>query len=121
MKTLASRVSLALLPALHAVSCEPSRLAVAWRIRVFSLFPLPFRVLQPLRHLLVVRGVARPALCSGIPSVVLDGHVDAAVDEELHRLVVPMPDELVQDARRLVGAPRGVDIGTGLEEKISHV
>jgi hypothetical protein len=41
-----------------------------------SLFPLPFRLLQPLRHLLVIRGVARPALCRPVPAVVPDGHVD---------------------------------------------
>lgn len=55
-----------------------------------SPFPLPFRILQPLSHLLVLRGVERPTLCSTVPTVVLDGHIDAALDEESHRLVVPM-------------------------------
>jgi hypothetical protein len=44
------------------------------------------------------------------PDMVPDGHIDTAVDEELHRLVVRMKDQLVQNARRLMGAPRGVSI-----------
>ena len=86
-----------------------------------SLLPLPFRLLQPLRHLLVLLAVARPTLCSAVPAVVLDGHVDAAVDEELHRLVVPVKDQMVQDARRLMGVPGGVDVGAVLEEEVRHV
>jgi hypothetical protein len=41
--------------------------------------------------------VERPALCRGVPTVILHGHVDAAVDEELHRFVILMPHKLVQD------------------------
>src|SRR5438876_1066098 len=66
--------------------------------------PLPFRLLQPLSHLLVIRGVQRPPLCRAVPAVVPDRHIDTAVDEELHGRVVRMKDKLVQDARRLMGA-----------------
>jgi len=38
-----------------------------------SLFPLPFRLLQPLGHLLVVVAMARPTGCVTVPTVVLDG------------------------------------------------
>ncbi len=58
---------------------------------------IPFRILQPPSHLLVLRAVARPTLCSTVPAVVLDGHVDAAVDQELHRLVAPVEDQVVHD------------------------
>src|SRR4029453_1697233 len=75
-----------------------------------SLRPLPFRILQPLSHLLVLLAVERPTLCSTVPAVVLDGHVDATVDEESHRLVVVLEHQMVQDARRLMGVPIGVDI-----------
>src|SRR5215470_11866068 len=71
--------------------------------RSSSQFPLPFRFTQPMSQLPVLSSVLRPPLCRAIPAMVLDGHVDAAVDEELHRLVVPMPDELVQDTCRLMG------------------
>src|SRR5262245_41424267 len=67
---------------------------------------LPLRVLEPLRHLLVALAAARPARWGAVPTVILDRHVDAAVDEELHPLVrVVQEDEVVQDARRLVRVP----------------
>src|SRR5688500_7503350 len=91
------------------------------RSRFGSLFPLAFRLLQPPRHLLVVRGVPRPTLCRAVPTIVLDGHIDAVVDEELHRLVVRMKDQFVQDARRLMGAPRGVDVGAVRQQEVRHV
>src|SRR2546425_13295103 len=87
-----------------------------------SLFPLPFRLLQPLGHLLVLCGVERPAPCRGVPTVVLDGHVDAAVDEESHRLVrVRQEHQAVQQARRLVRGPICVDVCAVLEEGVRHV
>jgi hypothetical protein len=54
--------------------------------RSSSLFPRPFRLLEPLGHLLVLRGHPRPTLCRSVPAIVPDGQVDPAVDEELHRL-----------------------------------
>src|SRR5947209_18349912 len=64
-----------------------------------SLLPLPFRLLQPLGHRLVLRGVTRPTLCGSVPTVVPDGHIDAAIDEESHRLVILVKtSQLVQDA-----------------------
>src|SRR5260370_32154400 len=83
--------------------------------------PLPLRLLQPLSHLLVIRGVQCPPLCRAVPAVVPDLHVDAAVDEELHGRVVRVKDELVQDARRLMGAPGGVDVCAVVEQEVSHV
>jgi len=56
--------------------------------------------LQPLGHLLVLRGHARPTNGIAVPAVVLHRHVDAAVDEESHRFVgVRQEDQIVQDAR----------------------
>ena len=86
-----------------------------------SQVPLPFRILQPLSHLLVLLAVERPTLCGTVPAVVLDGHVDATVDEESHRVVGAVEDQVVQDARRLMGVPGGVDIGAVLEEEVRHV
>src|SRR5256885_11691086 len=84
--------------------------------------PLPFRLLEPLGHLLVALAVARPTNCVTVPTVVLDGHVDAAVDEELHRLVrVRQEDQMVQDARRLVRVPIGADVCAVLEQEIRDV
>ena len=80
------------------------------------------RLFQPLSHLLVVRGVARPALRRRIPSVVLDGHVDATVDEELHRLVrIRQEDQMVQDARRLVRVPIGADVCAMVDQEVRDV
>lgn len=49
--------------------------------------------------------------------MVPDGHVNGPVDEELHRAVVPMADELLQDARRLMGTPDGVDVRAVLKQE----
>src|SRR5215510_9748764 len=85
------------------------------------LFPPPFRFRKPLGHLLIVGGVMRPALCSTVPTVVLDSHVNATVDEELHRLVVPVPDELVQNARRLMRTPGRIDVCAVLKQEVGHL
>src|SRR4030095_3356988 len=58
---------------------------------------------------------------STVPAVVLDGHVDATVDEEPHRVVVVLKDQMVEDARRLMGVPVGVDIGSVCGEEGRHV
>jgi hypothetical protein len=74
---------------------------------------------QPLRHFLVIRGVTRPTLGRTAPAVIGDSHVDATVNEELHFFIVLVkPHQLVQDARGLMGAPAGVDIGAVLEKKV---
>src|ERR1700724_2357501 len=70
---------------------------------------------QPLGHLFVICSVTRPALRSTIPTVVFDGHINAAVDEELHRLIVSVPDELVEDACRLMGTPGRVNVRSVLK------
>src|SRR5437773_6827136 len=84
--------------------------------------PAPAAVPHPpaTGHLLVLRSVARPTVCVTVPTV-LDGHIDAAVDEELHRLVAPVEDQMVQDARWLMGVPPGVEIRAVREEEVRHV
>src|SRR6185503_13506368 len=83
------------------------------------LVPSPFRLLEPLSHLLVVVADAGPTDGVPVPTVVPDSHVDAAVDEELHRLVrVRQEDEVVEDARRLVRVPIGVDVCAVLEQVV---
>src|SRR5947208_882653 len=77
----------------------------------------PFRIFKPLRHPLILRGVARPALGGGVPSIIVDRHVDPLVDQELHRLVVRMKHQFVEDARRLVGTPPRVDVGAVFQQK----
>ena len=89
--------------------------------RSSSRFSLPSRILQPLRHLLVLCGVTCPTLRSAAPAIVPDRHVDAAVDEELHGLVVFVKHQLMQDAGRLVRAPVRVDIGAVLEKKVGDL
>jgi hypothetical protein len=60
------------------------------------------------------------AHCASSPGNSRSGYIDAdaAVDEESHRVVVPLKDHLVQDARRLMGAPPGVDICAVIEEEV---
>src|SRR4029453_4504074 len=86
-----------------------------------SLRPLPLCILQPLSHLLVLLAVERPTLCRTVPPVVLDGHVDATVDEESHRVVVSVEDQVVQDARRLMGVPPRIDVRAVVEKEVRHV
>ena len=94
--------------------CRTSRHASSW-----SPFALPFRIRQPLRHLLVVGAVPCPTLRGAVPAVVLDGHVDAAIDQETHRLVVLSEHQLVQQTRRLVRAPVGIDVRAACEEEFA--
>ncbi len=77
--------------------------------------------LQPLRQLLVIRGVTRPALRGRIPTIVLDLRIDAAIDQELHRLVVPVPDEFVQNAGRLMRTPGRIDVRAVLKQEVGHL
>ena len=77
---------------------------------------------EPLGHRLIPQRVARPSRRGAVPAVIPDRQVDAAVDEELHRLVrVRQEDQMVQDARRLMRIPAGVDICAVFEEEIRHV
>src|SRR6516165_3410236 len=75
------------------------------------LLPTLLRLGQPLRHLLVFRCVIGPTLGRSAPAIIDDRHVDAAVDEELHRFVILVPHQLMQDAGGLVAAPARIDIG----------
>jgi hypothetical protein len=62
---------------------------------------------------LILRGTA--------PSIVLDCHVDTAVDEKLHRFVVLVEDQLVQNACRLVRAPSRIDVSAVLEKEVRNL
>ena len=62
-----------------------------------------------------------PILRGTAPPIVLNGHVDAAVDEKLHGFVILAEDQLVQDACWLVRAPSRIDIGAVLEQKVGYV
>ena len=85
----------------------------------YSPFPPPFRLFEPLGHPFVALAVARPTGCGTVPTVVLHGHVDASVDEVLHRLVgVRQKDEMVEDARRLVRVPIRVDVRAVLDQEV---
>ena len=79
------------------------------------------RLAQPLRHLLVLHSVRCPTLGGRAPAIIDDRHVDAAIDEELHRFVIFVPHQLMQDAGRLVGAPVRVDIGSVPEKKVGDL
>src|SRR5438552_635837 len=80
------------------------------------------RFAQPPRHLLVLRSVISPALGGSAPAIVADRHVDAAVDKELHGLVVFVKVcQFMQDAGRLMGAPVRVDIGAMPEKKVGDL
>src|SRR5579862_10032235 len=83
--------------------------------------PPLLRLAQPLRHLLVLRGVISPALGGSAPAIIADRHVDAAVDEELHGCVVFKMHQLMQDAGRFMGAPVRVDISPVTEKKVGDL
>src|ERR1041385_739669 len=68
-----------------------------------GLLPPLLRLMQPLRHFLVMRSVVCPTLGGTVPTIILDGHIDASVDEELHGLVIGVKHQLMQDAGGLVG------------------
>lgn len=53
----------------------------------------------------------RPTLGGTAPAIIVDCHVDAAVDEELHGLVILVPHQLMQDAGGFMGDPVSADIG----------
>ena len=69
------------------------------------------------RGALVVSRVPCPPLGRGVVPMVLHRQIDAMIDEEPYSVLVPVDGSLVEDARRLVGAPVCVDVGTTLEEK----
>ena len=76
------------------------------------------RIVQELPQLLVFRGDTGPTLGGSVPAIIEDGHVDAAIDEELHGLVVFVPHQFMQDAGRLMLAPVRIDIGAVREKKV---
>ena len=80
------------------------------------------RLAQPLCHLLVLHSVRCPTLGGRAPAVIDDGHVDAAVDEELHGFVIFVEiHQLMQDAGGLMGTPVRVDIGPVTEKKVGDL
>lgn len=79
---------------------------------------------QELRHVLIVnrrlaqRGrVDSPPFRSPIPAIVANRHIDAMIDEELCRFIVPSDGTLMQNAGRLVRAPVGIDVGSALQQE----
>src|SRR5580692_10942409 len=80
------------------------------------------RLAQPLGHLLVLHSVRCPTLGGRAPAIIDDRHVDAAIDEELHRFVIFVGIyQLMQDAGGLMGAPVRVDIGPVTEKKVGDL
>src|SRR5215471_15077664 len=84
------------------------------------LLPL-LRVVQPLRHLLVLGSDSCPTLGGSIPPKIADRHVDTAIDEELHGFVILVPHQFVQNAGGLMRAPGCVDIGSVREKKVGDL
>jgi hypothetical protein len=72
-------------------------------------------------HPSIFPNVVCPPFGGAAPPIVLDRHIDASVDEELHSLIVTATDgELVQDACRLVRTPSRVDVRAVLEQKVGY-
>src|SRR5215813_12140845 len=88
---------------------------------VRGLLPPLLRVAQPLCHLLVLRSKRCPTHRGSVPAIIVDRHVDATVDEELHGFVIRMPYELMQNAGGLMRAPVRIDIGPMREKKGSDL
>src|SRR5258708_16920602 len=79
---------------------------------------------QELRHFLIVNRrlaqrvrVDSPPFRSPIPATVANRQIDAMVDEELCRFIVPSDGTLVQNAGWLVRAPVGIDVGSPLHHE----
>ena len=85
------------------------------------LVPPLLRVAHPLRQLFVLRRDRGPTHRGSAPAIIVDRHVDAAVDKELHRFVILVPHQLMQDAGGLMGAPVCVDIGSMPEKKVGDL
>ena len=76
---------------------------------------------QKLRHVLIVnRRLAQrvrvdgPPYRSPIPAIVANRHIDAMIDEELCRFIVPSDGTFMQNAGGLVRAPVSIDVGSAL-------
>jgi len=76
------------------------------------------RVLQKPSEFLVIRGDSRPTFGGGVPAIIVNRHVDASVDEELHGFVVLVPHQFMQDAGRFMRAPVRIDVGAMREKKV---
>src|ERR1700704_4269839 len=88
---------------------------------VRCLVPPLLGILQELPELLVFRGNTCPTLGGGAPPIIPDRHVDAAIDKELHGLVVFVPHQFMQDAGRLMRAPVRVYLGAVREKKVGDL
>src|ERR1700733_14570303 len=69
---------------------------------VRCVLPLLLRFAHPLRHRVVLCGDRCPTHSSRVPAIVADRHVDAAIDQKLHGLVIFVPYQLMQDAGGLM-------------------
>jgi hypothetical protein len=78
-------------------------------------FPCALGACQELRHVLILSGVVSPPFRSRIPAMIANGHIDAMVDQELRRFIVPADGALMQNAGRLVRAPVGIYVGSPLQ------
>ena len=76
---------------------------------------------QEVRHVRVVGSVARPPLRGRVPAIIVNRHIDAAVNEKLRCFVVRVNGALMQNACRLVRAPVRIDVGSVLQQKIRNL
>jgi hypothetical protein len=76
---------------------------------------------QEVRHVCGAGSVARPPLRGGVPAIIVNRHIDAAVNEKLRCFVVRVDGALMQDACRLVRAPIRIDVGSVLQQKTRNL
>jgi len=76
---------------------------------------------EEIRHVRVVGSMARPTLRGRFPTIIVNRHIDAAVNEKLRCFVVRVDGALMQDACRLVRAPVRIDAGSVLQQKIRNL
>jgi len=69
----------------------------------------------------VVGTVARPSLRGRVPAIIVNHHIDAAVNEKLRCFVVRVDGALMQDACRLVRAPVRIDVRSVRQQKIRNL
>src|ERR1700693_841042 len=80
-------------------------------------FPCALGTREELRHVLVLGSVIRPPFGGRVPAIVAYGHINAVVNQELCCFIIPPHRAFFQDARRLVRAPGGINIGPALQQE----
>ena len=83
---------------------------------------------QKLRHVLIVNRrlsqrvrVDGPPYRSPIPAIVANRHIDAMIDKELCRVIVPSDGTLMQNAGRFMRAPVGIDVGPAFHQEAGNL